>query len=179
MLNVTVAAPTSHGYVTAYGDGTTRPTASNLNFIEGQTVPNLVIAPVGANGKVVAKVLSNTGSVEVARRSRLFGGQAEIAGRVYVDRSGSGHYVRGVDTPVPGARILLAGGQEALTDSQGRYHFADLTPGLYALRLDPGSAPWAARPWPGDRGLTGSRNADVVGLTNIDFPLQPNTGSVK
>ena len=134
---------------------------------------------VGTNGKVVAKVLSNTGSVEVARRSRLFGGLAEIAGRVYVDRSGSGHYVRGIDTPVPGARVLLAGGQETLSDAQGRYHFADLTPGLYALRLDPGSAPWAARPWPGDRGLTGSRNADVVGLTNIDFPLQPNTGSVK
>ncbi len=52
VLNVTVTAPTKPGYVTVYRDGTTRPTASNLNFVAGQTIPNLVIAPVGANGKV-------------------------------------------------------------------------------------------------------------------------------
>jgi hypothetical protein len=52
VLNVTVTAPKSAGFVTVYGDGTAFPTASNLNFVAGQTVPNLVIAPVGANGKV-------------------------------------------------------------------------------------------------------------------------------
>jgi alpha-tubulin suppressor-like RCC1 family protein len=52
VLNVTVAAPTSSGYVTVYGDGTTPPTASNLNYVAGQVVPNLVVAPVGANGQV-------------------------------------------------------------------------------------------------------------------------------
>jgi PKD repeat protein len=52
VLNVTVTAPTKPGYLTVYGDGSARPGASNLNFVAGQTVPNLVIAPVGANGKV-------------------------------------------------------------------------------------------------------------------------------
>ena len=52
ILNVTVAGSTAGGFVTAYGDGTTRPTASNLNFVAGQVVPNLVVAPVGANGRV-------------------------------------------------------------------------------------------------------------------------------
>src|ERR1035437_349915 len=52
VLNVTVTAPTSGGSITVYGDGTPRPGVSNLNFVAGQTVPNLVIAPVGANGKV-------------------------------------------------------------------------------------------------------------------------------
>ena len=52
VLNVTVTAPTRPGYVTVYGDGTPRPTASNLNFVPGQTVPNLLIAPVGPNGRV-------------------------------------------------------------------------------------------------------------------------------
>ena len=28
------------------------PLASNLNFVAGQTIPNLVVAPVGADGKV-------------------------------------------------------------------------------------------------------------------------------
>src|SRR5665648_1212526 len=52
VLNVTVTSPTSTGYLTVYGDGTAHPGVSNLNFVPGQTVPNLVIAPVGANGKV-------------------------------------------------------------------------------------------------------------------------------
>jgi hypothetical protein len=52
VLNVTVAEPTASGYVTVFGDGRTRPTASNLNFVRGQVVPNLAVAPVGANGKV-------------------------------------------------------------------------------------------------------------------------------
>src|SRR5665648_431547 len=64
VLNVTVTAPTKPGYVTVYGDGTTRPTASNLNFIPAQTVPNLVIAPVGTNGKV-ALYNGSTGTVQL------------------------------------------------------------------------------------------------------------------
>ena len=39
------------GYVTVYPCGT-RPNTSNINFIGGQTIPNSVIAPVSASGKV-------------------------------------------------------------------------------------------------------------------------------
>ena len=52
VLNVTVTSPSTGGFITAYADQTTRPNSSNLNFIAGQTVPNLVVVPVGANGKV-------------------------------------------------------------------------------------------------------------------------------
>ncbi|MEV7212165.1 PKD domain-containing protein [Kitasatospora cineracea] len=52
VLNVTVTNPTTEGHVTVYGEGDARPTTSNLNYLPGQTVPNLVIAPVGANGYV-------------------------------------------------------------------------------------------------------------------------------
>ena len=52
VLNVTVTEPTASGYITAFPDGTPRPTASNLNFTQGQTIPNLVIVPVGTDGKV-------------------------------------------------------------------------------------------------------------------------------
>jgi len=51
-LNVTVTAPIGDGYVTVYPTGETRPTASNLNFKQGNSVPNLVIAKVGASGSV-------------------------------------------------------------------------------------------------------------------------------
>ena len=52
VLNVTVTEPTAAGFVTVFPTGTVRPTASNLNFVAGQTTPNLVIAKVGAGGMV-------------------------------------------------------------------------------------------------------------------------------
>lgn len=52
VLNVTVTGAGAAGFITAYASGSTRPNASNLNFVAGQTVPNLVIAPVGPDGKV-------------------------------------------------------------------------------------------------------------------------------
>ncbi len=52
VLTVTVTATTRSGYLTAYVDGTARPTASNLNFVGGQTVANLVVVPLSANGRV-------------------------------------------------------------------------------------------------------------------------------
>ena len=52
VLNVTVTQPKGGGYLTVWPDGSTRPTASNLDFSPGQTVPNLVVARLGADGKV-------------------------------------------------------------------------------------------------------------------------------
>ena len=52
VLNVTVTAPSSGGYLTVYPDGVTRPTSSNLDFNAGETVPNQVTVPVGAGGTV-------------------------------------------------------------------------------------------------------------------------------
>ena len=46
VLNVTVTQPKAPGFLTAYPDGQPVPTASNLNFTSGETVPNLVIVPV-------------------------------------------------------------------------------------------------------------------------------------
>ncbi|MGR4882683.1 hypothetical protein ACIPUC_25215 [Streptomyces sp. LARHCF249] len=51
-LNVTAANTTSGGHVSVFASGSPRPTASNINFEAGQTVPNLVIAQVGADGYV-------------------------------------------------------------------------------------------------------------------------------
>ncbi len=51
-LNVTVTEPATPGYVTVFPCGSPMPAASNLNYVRGQTIPNLVIAKVGAGGKV-------------------------------------------------------------------------------------------------------------------------------
>ena len=56
LLNVTVTQATSAGYLTVYADQGTQPLASNLNYVAGQTVPNLVLAPVGSDGAVALYV---------------------------------------------------------------------------------------------------------------------------
>jgi hypothetical protein len=52
VVNLTVTQPSAQTFVTAYPAGETRPTASNLNVVGGQTRPNLVVARVGAGGRV-------------------------------------------------------------------------------------------------------------------------------
>ena len=53
VLNVTVTAPTRSGNLTAYASGSAKPVASNLNFVAGDTIPNLVVAPIGPDGRVI------------------------------------------------------------------------------------------------------------------------------
>jgi hypothetical protein len=52
VVNVTVTGPASSGFITVYPFGTSMPTASNLNFSAGQTIPNLVAVKIGGNGKI-------------------------------------------------------------------------------------------------------------------------------
>ena len=52
VLNVTAAATTTSGDFTVYPTAGTRPTSSNLNWIPGQVVPNLVMVGLGAGGAV-------------------------------------------------------------------------------------------------------------------------------
>lgn len=51
-LNTTVTNTSSAGYVTVWPTDQPRPLASNLNFVPGETVPNLVIAKLSAAGQI-------------------------------------------------------------------------------------------------------------------------------
>jgi subtilase family serine protease len=76
-MNVTATQSTAGGYLTIYPDGTTRPVSTNLNFLAGQTIPNMVTVPVGGNGKVDFYNLAGTTHVV-----------ADLAG--YYTNTGSG-----------------------------------------------------------------------------------------
>ena len=52
VANVTVTGAAGSGFITVYPHGNAQPTASNLNFTAGQTIPNLATVKVGGNGKV-------------------------------------------------------------------------------------------------------------------------------
>ena len=63
VLNVTVTDTTAASYLTVFPTGVAMPLASNLNWVPGQTVPNLVEVGVSAAGQV--SVFNSGGSVDV------------------------------------------------------------------------------------------------------------------
>ena len=53
VLNVTVTQPSAlSGHITVFPGGSGVPNASNLNFVRGETIPNLVVVAVGSGGRV-------------------------------------------------------------------------------------------------------------------------------
>lgn len=92
VLDVTVTQPTSSSFLTVYADGGARPPTANLNFVPDQTVTNLVVAEVGADGKVA--IFNAAGSTHVV---------VDVDGWFESDgaTSGGGRY-----SPVPATRIL-------------------------------------------------------------------------
>ncbi len=76
VLNVTVTQTSEPSFLTAFPAGTTPPVVSNLNWVGGTTIPNLVTVKLGAGGKV--SVFNKFGTTHVL---------ADIAG-YYVPSSG-------------------------------------------------------------------------------------------
>ncbi len=62
-LNVAVVNPTSANYLTVYPNGSSPPNAANINFVAGQTIPNMAIVKVGTNGKIA--IFNNSLSTQV------------------------------------------------------------------------------------------------------------------
>ena len=52
VLNVTATEATKAGFVTVWPGGSSVPSISNINVVQGQTVPNLVTVQVGSDGYV-------------------------------------------------------------------------------------------------------------------------------
>ncbi|HEY4331582.1 MAG TPA: hypothetical protein VGM78_03390 [Ilumatobacteraceae bacterium] len=55
--------PTATSFLTVYPEGGSLPTASNLNFVAGQTIANMVMVPVPVSGKIA--IFNNAGSTDV------------------------------------------------------------------------------------------------------------------
>jgi hypothetical protein len=91
VLNVTVSEPSAAGYVTVFPEGQTPPFASNLNFVAGSTVANLVEVQLGASGGV--SFYNSAGDVQLV---------ADLEGYVATTANGSA----GLFTPVAPFRVL-------------------------------------------------------------------------
>ena len=64
VANVTATDPTASGYLTLYPDTASRPLASDLNFVPGQTIANLTVVGIGGPGAGF-KVFNFQGNTEV------------------------------------------------------------------------------------------------------------------
>ena len=91
-LNLTAVGPTAEGYVTVWPCESTKPETSNVNFVKDQIVPNAVIAPVDATGKVC--IASSVASHVVVDVNGWFGTTSGLNAltpvRVFDTRSGAG-----------------------------------------------------------------------------------------
>jgi hypothetical protein len=63
IANLTATNTTAWGYLGAWPTGAAQPSASNLNFLAGQTVPNLVMLKLGAGGAI--SIANGPGSANV------------------------------------------------------------------------------------------------------------------
>lgn len=64
-LNITVTAPTTNGFITVYPADLPRPNVSNLNFVAGQTVANMVTTAVSPDGDIMVYNGSAAATVHV------------------------------------------------------------------------------------------------------------------
>ncbi|MGH7667258.1 MAG: G1 family glutamic endopeptidase [Candidatus Dormibacteria bacterium] len=127
-LNVTATDTTQASYLSLYPAGGTQPLVSNLNWAGGDTVPNLVLVPLGDDGEVTAyNHLGNTNLVvdlegyfapEVSGSSA--GSYVALTPtRIMDTRSGSGYQGQGhplgpratTDLPVSGQGGLPGSGE--------------------------------------------------------------------
>ncbi len=95
VLNVTAVTPSRAGHATVWPAGTSQPATSNLNYAAGDTIAGLVVAKVGAGGKVsigtsagsdlIADVLGwipSTSDLVVGTPARLLDTRTSAPGRV-------------------------------------------------------------------------------------------------
>ena len=90
ILNVTVTAPKANGVLTLFPDGWPVPTASNLNFVTGQTIPNLVVVPLVAGKAMIRNASPGTTHVVVDVAGYFAAPSYGVADQTYVPYGPSG-----------------------------------------------------------------------------------------
>lgn len=169
VLNVTVTAPTASGHLTAYPDGTPQPTSSNLNWVKGETRPNQVVVPIGADGKID---LYNFGST-----SHFV---ADVSGYYSADATGASFHSAGpsrlLDTRygigAPKVAPLTSAADLALNLNDGNV-LANATAVVLNVTVTNGTNTSVLTVWPDGRArpsassLNWTKNATVANLVTV------------
>jgi hypothetical protein len=139
-LNVTVTNPGGSGFLTVWPAGLGTPTVSNLGFVSGQTVPNLVTVKVGSGGKVSILNGSLAASDVVVDAAGYYSAGAPTAGGGTVAVTPTRILDTRIGLGAPGA--IASGADQTLTVTGGVVP-TDATAVLLNLTVDsPASAGW-------------------------------------
>ena len=158
VLNVTATETTGPGFITVWSGDGPRPVASNLNVERpGQTIPNLVIAPVSSGGRV--SVFAQTATHLVIDLLGTFTTDAAPDSDDGLFRPIAPH--RLVDTREHTNTRLTGGYRSDITVGDGQAVFVNLTATEASL---PGYlTAWpAATPWPGTSNLNVTRSWQTI-----------------
>ena len=174
-LNVTATNPTSNGYLTVWPTGQPQPNASNLNFVAGQTIPNMVIVPLGAGGQI--SIFNETGSTDVI---------VDVLGWFPTGPSFTGLTpARLLDSrippaPPPPAELTFSAGTHLVNASipPGRYFAVGATSGCYWERLSGFGGTLGEIIANDFRGYTGRVIVDIR-ATDVAFAFDADCGQFK
>ncbi len=171
-LNLTATEATAPGFVSVWPSGNARPLVSSLNLERaGQTLPNLVIVPVGRNGRVSIYTLSGTHLV------------ADVLG--WFPAAGALHTIqpeRILDTRPGAERIGYVGSKPAkqsIVDVQvsGRAGLPGTGVAVAVLNvtMTQTDAPGYVALWPSgsSKPMTSNVNASAAGQTIQNFVMVP------
>lgn len=111
VVQLTTTNPTTNGYLTAYPTGTTRPTASNVNWVVGQTTSNRAIVPLDSTGHLSLYNFSGNTDVVVDVVGYFSDSTASPTAGALFTPVNPGHVV---DTREPGAAPLGASQSRAV-----------------------------------------------------------------
>ena len=105
----------------------------------GQGVNTAVANAPGGNTSNIAQA-----SVDV--RGGAFADEGVIVGKVFMDCACDSALVQAPEQlGIPGVRLYMEDGTSAITDVEGKYHFANVRPRLHVVRIDATTLPPGAR----------------------------------
>jgi hypothetical protein len=164
VLNVTATEPTAASFLTVFPGDVSRPVASNLNVVPGQTVPNLVVVRVPASG--VIDFYNNAGSTHLLADVVGYydGDTATNAGRLI-----TGSPIRladtRIDSPFPGAG-KVPGGASLLLDFSSSPNLASIGAFVFNVTVTEPTTPGHLIVYPGPPPATATSSLNFVpGLT--------------
>ena len=101
---------------------------------------------VGPDGRTpqAGSVASNEGQYAVRVSGGVFGVEACVLGKIFVDCNGN-HVQDAEELGIPGVRLVLSDGSTLISDVEGKYSVCGLPPRSHVLRADPHTLPRGAR----------------------------------
>ena len=111
---------------------------------------------------------SNLAAAKVQIRGGVFGADACIVGKVYIDCNGDhvqSNSGGSNELGIPGVRIVMETGAYAITDSEGKYNICPVSPLTHVLRVDKRTLPIGSRMLPSSNRNAGDGMSLFVDVT--------------